>query len=612
MPKLVIRFGDNALHVQLAAGTRFRAGAGGEGSVVRPGDRWHIGPVVIEVEEIAGEPRFVETSTPDTTTSRGMPASVVPTAIPVAAASAPAEPPPIAIAMPAESTARVELVSAPSTGESAAAQPLPSVPVAPVETTLVPPAPTEVPSPAALIDRTQVSVAVPGSGVGGIAGSELRVVEASPTTPESPAPPPLAQFGGALTEPVQPEMPVEPPPPRSIALPLVEAASAALSMSGPQPVLVAPTPVAGAAPPRGGASIVSETTATAPAVPAVELAPPPPPSPPPPPVPPEEAPPTLETPIPNLTPMPRIEISTASTSGTDRVPVVEQPEPSEAATMAAPWLSPSEAPTPAIPPPAIQANERPAQVPPPPPLPPAFRQPTPTLTVPPEEVTPIAGENMMTPMSGTEHFSRGVVDSGKIEKTETLDSVQVPKLHVSFENVTFEHPINKEVVTVGRDSANDLCLPDTSVSRYHCSIIREPGGRYVIKDLNSTNGSIVNGIQVDTAPLRHGDEIELGNYRIRFELPEALTFPTPSPELASPPRVSVRHGVGPVPPPPTGLPEPGAGAPPLQPPRPPTAPPPRPPAPPPAAAKQPPRPSLPQPPRPPSPKRGFFSKLFGK
>lgn len=617
MPKLVIRFGDSALHVPLAAGTRFRTGAEGDGSVVRPGDRWQIGPVVIEVEAIAGEPHSVATSAPDTTTSRGMPATAVPMAVPVAAAPASVERPPIAVAMPAESTARVELVSPLVAEAPSAAQPSPIAPVALVDATFAqaaPPeaAPPELPSPEALIDRTQISVGVPGSEDVGVAAGSLLAVQALPAAPESPAPASVLPLAGALTEQAPAEPPAEPSAPPPSVLPLVEAAAAALSMTATDPALALSTPVAGGALPPRGASIVSETTATAPAVPAVELAPPPPP--PPPPEPEEEAPPTLETPIPNLTPMPRLELSTASTSGTERVPIIEQPAPSEAATMAAPWLSPSEAPTPAIPPPAIQADERPAHVPP---LPDssASRQPTPTLAVPPEDVTPIAGEQMMTPTSGTEHFSRGVVDSGKIERTETLDSVQIPKLHVTFENVTFEHPINKEVVTVGRDSTNDLCLPDTSVSRFHCSIIREPGGRYVIKDLNSTNGSIVNGIQVDTAPLHHGDEIELGNYRIRFELPEALAFPTPSPELAVPLRMPVRPGVGPAPlpppPPPTGLPEPGAGAPPVPPPRPPTAPPPRPPAPP-AAAKQLSRHGLPQPPRPPAPKRGFFSKLFGK
>ncbi len=610
MPKLVIRFGDSALHVPLAPGTRFRTGTEGDGSILRPGDRWHIGPVEIEVEAIAGEPHFVETSTPDTTTSRGMPATVVPMAVPVAAAPASVERPPIAAATPAESTARVELVSSPLPEEPPAAQPYPVLPVAPVEASfdqavpleaapleaapLEAAPPLELPSPAALIDRTQISTGIPGSEDVGVAAAGLPAVRAFPAVPEPPAEPPA-------------EPRAEPPAPPSSLLPVVEAAAAVFATTGTDPALAVSTPVVGGAPPSPpppprGASIVSDATATAPAVAAVELAPPPPP--PPPPEPEEEAPPTLETPIPNLTPLPRLDVSAASTSGTERVPLIEQSEPSEAATMAAPWVSPSEAPTPAIPPPAIQADERPAHVPP---LPDsaAFRQPTPTLAVPPEDVTPIAGEQMMPPTSGTEHFSRGVVDSGKIERTETLDSVQVPKLHVTFENVTFEHPINKEVVTVGRDSTNDLCLPDTSVSRYHCSIIREPGGRYVIKDLNSTNGSIVNGVQVDTAPLHHGDEIELGNYRIRFELPEALAFPTPSPELAVPLRVPVRPGLGsvPPPPPPTGLPEPGAGAPP--------APPPRAPAPSPAA-KQLSRPGLPQPPRPPAPKRGFFAKLFGK
>ena len=68
----------------------------------------------------------------------------------------------------------------------------------------------------------------------------------------------------------------------------------------------------------------------------------------------------------------------------------------------------------------------------------------------------------------------------------------------------------KEQVFVGSDEAtNDLALPVNGVSRRHASIIYGDG-RYRIIDLNSTNGTFVNGRRVDSTILQNGDEIRFG------------------------------------------------------------------------------------------------------
>jgi pSer/pThr/pTyr-binding forkhead associated (FHA) protein len=77
--------------------------------------------------------------------------------------------------------------------------------------------------------------------------------------------------------------------------------------------------------------------------------------------------------------------------------------------------------------------------------------------------------------------------------------------------------LNQEPVTLGRSLDNDVVINDRSVSNLHARIFREPRG-WLVQDLDSRNGLIVNGELVDQAQLSHGDEIELGRATARFEL----------------------------------------------------------------------------------------------
>lgn len=62
---------------------------------------------------------------------------------------------------------------------------------------------------------------------------------------------------------------------------------------------------------------------------------------------------------------------------------------------------------------------------------------------------------------------------------------------------------------IGTRRINDIVLGDTRVTREHC-IIMLAGETYTIRDLQSTNGVLVNGERVDTRALRHGDRVVLG------------------------------------------------------------------------------------------------------
>lgn len=64
-------------------------------------------------------------------------------------------------------------------------------------------------------------------------------------------------------------------------------------------------------------------------------------------------------------------------------------------------------------------------------------------------------------------------------------------------------------ITIGRGADASLRLPDTGVSRRHAQL-RRHGDGYVLVDLGSTNGTLVNGRNVTEHQLRNGDRIEIG------------------------------------------------------------------------------------------------------
>jgi hypothetical protein len=80
------------------------------------------------------------------------------------------------------------------------------------------------------------------------------------------------------------------------------------------------------------------------------------------------------------------------------------------------------------------------------------------------------------------------------------------------------------ITTIGRGDGSAVLLSDVSVSRRHAHLVRE-GGRFVLHDQGSGNGTRVNGKPVQRRTLRHGDEIELGDVKLRFVLPRRTRLP---------------------------------------------------------------------------------------
>ena len=100
----------------------------------------------------------------------------------------------------------------------------------------------------------------------------------------------------------------------------------------------------------------------------------------------------------------------------------------------------------------------------------------------------------------------------------------MPKLFLKHEGVTLNtYDLEKELTTIGRKSDNDIQLNDAVASSHHAHIIIKPN-EYLeeqidakLEDLNSTNGTQVNGCIINSVELRNGDDIQIGSHHFIFE-----------------------------------------------------------------------------------------------
>jgi pSer/pThr/pTyr-binding forkhead associated (FHA) protein len=74
-----------------------------------------------------------------------------------------------------------------------------------------------------------------------------------------------------------------------------------------------------------------------------------------------------------------------------------------------------------------------------------------------------------------------------------------------------EHPVDVQRLVVGRGPDVDLAFDDEEMSACHAAFEHTRGG-FCVTDLDSTNGTKVNGEKVNTRVLAHGDRIELGGH----------------------------------------------------------------------------------------------------
>jgi predicted component of type VI protein secretion system len=91
-------------------------------------------------------------------------------------------------------------------------------------------------------------------------------------------------------------------------------------------------------------------------------------------------------------------------------------------------------------------------------------------------------------------------------------------LSEGFTGRTYE--LKTEKTTVGRVEDNAFHIPDGSVSSHHAEILLR-GNEVIIKDLNSTNGTFINGERITELALKPGQTLRLGMVEMRLESPES-------------------------------------------------------------------------------------------
>jgi pSer/pThr/pTyr-binding forkhead associated (FHA) protein len=95
------------------------------------------------------------------------------------------------------------------------------------------------------------------------------------------------------------------------------------------------------------------------------------------------------------------------------------------------------------------------------------------------------------------------------------------------------HELNVDKTTIGRVEDNTFQIADPSVSSHHCEILLR-GSDVVVKDLNSTNGSFLNGEKFSEVVLKPGQTLRLGQIELQL-LTEGMPVPEPKPAPASAP-----------------------------------------------------------------------------
>ena len=92
----------------------------------------------------------------------------------------------------------------------------------------------------------------------------------------------------------------------------------------------------------------------------------------------------------------------------------------------------------------------------------------------------------------------------------------MPKLIVSIDGVVIkEVTLAKERTTLGRRPYNDIVVDNLAISGEH-AVLHMIGGDVYLEDLNSTNGTYVNGRAIKKQALEQNDIIEVGKYKVRF------------------------------------------------------------------------------------------------
>lgn len=104
------------------------------------------------------------------------------------------------------------------------------------------------------------------------------------------------------------------------------------------------------------------------------------------------------------------------------------------------------------------------------------------------------------------------------------------------------HELKVDKTTVGRVDDNTFPVAEASVSSHHCEILLK-GTDVVVHDLNSTNGTFINGEKITESVLKPGQVLRLGQIEMRLETEEAVAPAPPASKKTPDNTVILQRGV---------------------------------------------------------------------
>lgn len=133
----------------------------------------------------------------------------------------------------------------------------------------------------------------------------------------------------------------------------------------------------------------------------------------------------------------------------------------------------------------------------------------------------IAGGQRSRLGDGPEFFGETLDRSapGEVLALERLSRIQA-MVHYLLKGVTMplDFGLRTGLNTIGRNPTNDFCIHEASVSSFHAELtVLEDGSGVLVRDLQSTNGTFVDGQPVEEAHLQPGQALQLGSIELRLE-----------------------------------------------------------------------------------------------
>ncbi len=107
----------------------------------------------------------------------------------------------------------------------------------------------------------------------------------------------------------------------------------------------------------------------------------------------------------------------------------------------------------------------------------------------------------------------------RLSKNQTMSAtLTIPYIHVlSPNNESKIYRLQDSRLTVGRDKTCQIVLDDDMVSREHCQLWTNSSGKVIVRDMGSTNGTIIDNNEITQDVLSSHSRLKIGNHTIKIE-----------------------------------------------------------------------------------------------